>query len=98
MAQSWLGWRFCIADSGFYVLADGNVRKDDLVCIIKGADVPILLRYYGDAFQGKLAYRGTRGYFLMVGPAYVHGLMDGGALQILKSGQMDLEISRIIVI
>jgi len=48
------------------------MRLDDLVVVIRGGTTPFILR------------RGNNGYHLL-GPAYMHGIMDGEAVQAKKA-------------
>ena len=50
-------------------LAPENAKKKDIICVLAGGSVPFLLR----ACEG--------GWFELVGECYVHGMMDGEALQ-----------------
>ena len=52
-------------------------KKRDLVCILFGCSVPIVLRGQKDATTG-------RDYFHFIGECYIHGIMEGEALELAK--------------
>ncbi|KAJ9668076.1 hypothetical protein H2201_001882 [Coniosporium apollinis] len=54
-----------ITDQGYLGRGPKNVQPGDQVCIILGLNVPSVLRKAGG------------GQYRLVGPAYVHGIMDG---------------------
>jgi hypothetical protein len=55
-----------------------EVLQGDLICVIMGCSQP-------------LAIRPQQGYYQLVGPCYVHGIMDGEALDLLKTGEVLLQ-------
>jgi len=57
-------------------LAPANAEKGDLVCILYGCSVPVILRRHSRTIEGQPCE-----YFELVGDAYVHGLMDGHAVE-----------------
>ncbi|KAK3207209.1 hypothetical protein GRF29_103g218942 [Pseudopithomyces chartarum] len=63
-----LGRRFFISKDGYFGLAPSSAREGDLVAVIYGAKVPLVLRRNGSAFE-------------VVGESYVHGLMQGEAIE-----------------
>lgn len=68
------GWRrVVVTNTGFLGLAHHSVRKNDLICILHGSNVPIVLRITtkaGDFLTRDVNYK-------MVGQAHVEGMMDG---------------------
>ncbi|KAL6904391.1 heterokaryon incompatibility domain-containing protein [Trichoderma evansii] len=58
------GWRFFKSSEGYYGLARSRVQPGDQVCIFLGAAVPFIIRPLGNKY-------------LLMGEAYVHGLMHG---------------------
>ena len=56
-----------LTKKGYLGLGPTNAQKGDLVCILYGCSVPVILRKYG---------KGHR----FVGESYIHGLMDGAAV------------------
>ncbi|CZR69106.1 uncharacterized protein PAC_19007 [Phialocephala subalpina] len=75
------GRRFMTTENGYLGWAPDNVvgedeeqtGKGDLITIIFGCSTPLVIRPHG-------------GYFQVVGEAYVQGLMDGEALELLDTG------------
>lgn len=58
-------------------LAPYRVRRGDLVCILFGCSVPILLRQRKDANT-------LEEYFQIIGECYIHGIMDGQAIEMAR--------------
>ena len=56
-------------------------KKCDLICILFGCSVPIVLRRQKDAHTGQE-------YFQFIGECYIHGIMEGEALELAK-GESD---------
>lgn len=52
-----------------------GLQVDDLVCVFIGASTPFVVREMED------------GYFRLVGECYIHGLMDGEAMDDLLAGK-----------
>ena len=63
--------------SGRLGLAPKMARKRDLVCILFGCSVPVLLGQQTDAGTGEE-------YFLLIGECYIHGIMEGEALELAR--------------
>jgi hypothetical protein len=63
------GVRPFISDKGFVGLAPNHALPGDKICLILGAIVPYVLRAREEGFQ-------------LVGEAYVHGIMDGEAMDL----------------
>lgn len=63
-------------------IVDGPSQQamvDDLVCVIFGCSTPLIIRPTGT------------GYFKVVGEAYVHGMMDGQALDLLETNRCQIQ-------
>ena len=60
-------------------LAPHLAKKRDLVCILFGCSVPILLRPLQEPETHER-------YFAIVGECYIHGIMEGEAVELAKSG------------
>lgn len=73
MQRSVLHKRLFVTERGLLGMAPPNVKAGDLVCVLLGGSVPFLLREIED-------------YFHLIEEAYLHGYMDGKALE---EGQMD---------
>ncbi|KAH8679988.1 heterokaryon incompatibility protein-domain-containing protein [Tricladium varicosporioides] len=63
--------RLFITDNGYIGLGPVKMRKGDQICILYGCSVPIVLRK-------------VNGGVILVGEAYLHGLMDGEALALVE--------------
>jgi hypothetical protein len=66
------------APDNLYGSDEDQARVGDKIAIIFGCSTPIVIRPQGN-------------HFLVLGEAYVQGLMDGEALKSLKSGQCDVQ-------
>jgi hypothetical protein len=66
------------APDNMYGSDEDQVRVGDKIAIIFGCSTPIVIRPQGS-------------HFLVLGEAYVQGMMDGEALEFLKSGQCDVQ-------
>lgn len=75
-------WTFSVADSGLYTMVHDTMAGDMLVSV-EGAKVPLVLRQLGN-------HDGVKTYSL-VGTAYVHGYMDGEALDLMEKGALHEE-------
>jgi hypothetical protein len=56
-----------------FCLGSPDVREGDMVCIIFGCSVPVVLR--------KVSAGGGGSHYEFIGECYVHGMMDGEALE-----------------
>jgi hypothetical protein len=72
MAQG--GRKFMITEHGRMGLVARHAKEGDVVAVLTGGRVPMILRPSGD-------------FFTVVGDAYVHGIMDGEAIQ--DAGELD---------
>ena len=65
------GTRFCVTQDGYMGLVPTRAAKGDTICVLMGGAVPFVIR-------------GTEnGQFRLLGECYVHGLMDGKALDMV---------------
>jgi hypothetical protein len=84
-----MGRRFMTTENGYlgwapdnmYGTDDKQTKKGDLITIIFGCSTPLVIRPCGRDFQ-------------VIGEAYVQGLMDGEAIELLKLTDTRLVISR----
>ena len=65
------GTRFCVTQDGYMGLVPTRAAKGDLICVFMGGAVPFVIR------------RTDNGQFRLLGECYVHGLMDGKALDMV---------------
>lgn len=68
--------RFFITYDGSMGLAPMRARKNDIVCVLYGCSVPVVLR------------EEEKGRFSFIGECFVHGFMDGEAIDMLKTGDL----------
>lgn len=64
--------RVFVTRKGFVGLTAKHVRPDDVVAVLLGGQLPFILRQIED-------------HFVLVGEAYVHGIMDGEAMKLRKT-------------
>ncbi|KAI0114019.1 hypothetical protein GGR51DRAFT_505248 [Nemania sp. FL0031] len=75
----------CFARSrkGYYVLGPGIMAPGDIVCVLFGGKLPFCLRPCGRRY-------------LLVGECYVHGLMEGEAMQLVDRGELSEKVFDIV--
>lgn len=61
----------------YMVLAPYETEEGDLICILMGGQTPFILQRNGDHFH-------------LVGACYVHGIMDGEAMEQDKAGRFEM--------
>ncbi|PMD26404.1 hypothetical protein NA56DRAFT_698587 [Hyaloscypha hepaticicola] len=71
--------RLCRTTGGFIGLVPSHAREGDEVCIVRGTRVPLLLRACGE-------------FWLFIGECYIHGIMDGEALQFHGLQTQDVKV------
>jgi hypothetical protein len=62
----------------FLATSHGKIQAGDIVCVLLGGSVPYILRPKDD-------------YYILIGEAYVHGIMDGEVLEAVNRGEYALE-------
>ena len=75
--------RLAYSMNGYMALVSHQAKVGDLLYALFGGSVLYVLRPKGDQF-------------ILVGECYVHGLMDGEAMQFLDTGQVVTEVVSII--
>ena len=77
--------RFCVTGDGYMGVVPKRAAKGDGICVFLGGSVPFVVR------------RTDSGFYSLVGECYVHGLMDGKALDMvldvdwMEEGDITLE-------
>jgi len=66
--------KFFVTDKGYFGLGPRALHKNDALCVLFGGQVPYVLR------------EGPTGQYVFIGECYVHGVMNGEALSLLKTG------------
>ncbi|OAL27605.1 hypothetical protein AYO22_03509 [Fonsecaea multimorphosa] len=77
--RSWSNYTLAKTDAGLLVLGLGEMRRGDRVVLLKGCDLPLIVRAV-DTTPAAASGVGTTGreeHWQLVGAAYVHGMMDG---------------------
>ena len=74
-----LNRRLIHTEQGRLGLAPHVAKKRDLICILFSCSVPIVLRPQQDADTGEK-------YFQFIGESYIHGIMEGEALELARRG------------
>jgi hypothetical protein len=72
---------FIVTEKGYLGLGRNSTQPGDIVCVLRGGNVPFILRRKGN------------GYYELVGEAYVHWIMDGSVAR--KSRKEELKEFRI---
>ncbi|PSN60391.1 HET-domain-containing protein [Corynespora cassiicola Philippines] len=70
-----LSRRLFTTKKGYVGMARQDVLLTDIICILYGCSMPVLLRRINNGYQ-------------LVGECYVHGLMEGGALDLLQGNNV----------
>ncbi len=68
----------------FLGLAPSEAKRQDLICILHGCSVPVVLRPQDD-HVGRACYQ-------FIGECYVHGMMDGEALELEGQERQEFEL------
>lgn len=71
-------YRIFRSPKGYLSLIEQNARYTDQICVLLGANVPFVLRHVDD-------------HYILIGPAYVEGLMYGEAIEMMKRGELEVE-------
>ncbi|RBQ79351.1 hypothetical protein FVER14953_21724 [Fusarium verticillioides] len=77
--------RFMTTTNGYMGWAPDNIfgkdseqtRPSDMIAVLLGCSTPVVIRRYGPC-----------GYFQVIGEAYVQGLMDGEAMELVNTGKL----------
>lgn len=77
--------RFMTTTNGYMGWAPDNIfgkdseqtRPGDMIAVLLGCSTPVVIRRYGPC-----------GYFQVIGEAYVQGLMDGEAMELVNTGKL----------
>jgi hypothetical protein len=75
--------RLCITEKGYIGMVPPlSINRDekgegDVICLIRGAQVPFVLRPVMSVDPTSDATPAERRQFQLVGEAYIHGIMDG---------------------
>ncbi|KLU82837.1 hypothetical protein MAPG_01905 [Magnaporthiopsis poae ATCC 64411] len=79
--------KFARTTKGYYVLGPGVIEEGDVVCVLFGGKMPFCLRSCTSGSQQR---------YLLVGECYMHGFMNGEAVDMLERGEVQEEVFKII--
>lgn len=92
---------FCMTEKGYMALVPDATRPGDMLCVLRGGCTPFVLRPTSSTAPGHTEYpsqgpaqsslkvSGDEGDSMtLIGPAFVHGFMDGLALKWLEKGTL----------
>ncbi|KAJ9158006.1 HET-domain-containing protein [Coniochaeta hoffmannii] len=74
-------WTFCVSDQGLYMMVRRGAMEGDLIAVLDGGKVPVILREVPDR-------AGRETEYVVVCVAYVHGFMDGEAVEMCEAGEL----------
>ena len=70
--------RLVISENGYVGLGMWNVEVGDLICILLGCNFPVILRR-------------IENHYVLIGEAYIDGIMNGEAMEGLKNGEHETQ-------
>jgi hypothetical protein len=73
LAERLPGWKLATTKKGYIALVPFNAEAGDVIVVLRGFEVPVLLRESASIICGLDTMHQTK----IVGTAYVHGIMDG---------------------
>ncbi|RBA15907.1 hypothetical protein FPRO05_12128 [Fusarium proliferatum] len=83
--------RFFISMNGFIGLAPPDAEVGDMICVFAGGKVPYVVRNLTKRKQQSKGLGELGIHCSLLGDAYVHGLMDGGAVEMIDGKAKVLE-------
>jgi hypothetical protein len=75
--------KFARTEVGYYVLGPNVIEEIDIVCVLFGGKMPFYLRPSEDRY-------------MLVGECYVHGFMDGEAVETMSRGELSEQTFEIV--
>jgi Heterokaryon incompatibility protein (HET) len=72
------GRRMIQSHKGYLGIVPGGTKIGDYICVLLGGDMPFILRPCGD-------------HYVLIGECYIHGLMEGEALQLVEQELIKLQ-------
>jgi hypothetical protein len=67
LGEALSGRRFLVSERGYMGLAPQSAEEAEWICVLLGGRTPFVLRPREDRYE-------------LIGPCYVHGIMDGEAM------------------
>ena len=82
-------WRFSITKKGYFGMVPVHSQVGDRVCVMFGVAVPLIIRQVGSPDSSERRH-------VLVGPAYVHGIMDGEIMDRLAEREVVEEVISLV--
>jgi hypothetical protein len=80
--------RLFVTKKGYLGIGPRDVEQGDLVCVLRGAQVPFVLREQLSARRVRSTFwKREKIHCELVGECYVHGIMDGEVWKSLQTGK-----------
>jgi hypothetical protein len=79
--------KFCVSSDGTFLLAPFQARVGDVICVLFGCDMPVVLR--------RPKKRTEENRYVFVGECYMHGIMNGEAVEGSSAGKYNVTEFRI---
>jgi len=83
-------WSIAETDSEFFAMVPHATQVNDKIAVVPGCKTPLVLRRVDGYFEGDGKEVSLPKYVLL-GPAYVHGFMDGQAVRWAESERLENE-------
>ena len=80
-------YSFCSTERGYMASILGDVEPGDMVCILHGSHVPLILRSARESDSPNDVPSVAGEAYALIGPAYVHGIMDGEVMEAVERGE-----------
>ncbi|KAH0521990.1 hypothetical protein TsFJ059_005912 [Trichoderma semiorbis] len=77
--------RFARTTRGYYVMGPQVMEEGDIICVLFGGKMPFCLRPCLDSHR-----------YLLVGECYIHGFMNGEAIEMLDEGRLCDEMFEVV--
>lgn len=82
--NAWVRWlhfkyRLVISEKGYLGIVPPHTQAGDIVCVLFGCSMPVILRK-------------AENHYIFIGESYVHGIMDGEAIQQMNEGLFKQEV------
>ncbi|KAK4065397.1 hypothetical protein Trihar35433_7517 [Trichoderma harzianum] len=77
--------RFARTTRGYYVMGPQVMEEGDIICVLFGGKMPFCLRPCLDSHR-----------YLLVGECYIHGFMNGEAVEMLDEGRLCDEMFEVV--
>jgi Heterokaryon incompatibility protein (HET) len=97
LSNTLTGRCLCLTAKGYLGVVGGSSLPGDVVCIVRGAPVPMVLRPHDFCQEARKKgielgekYAGAK-FFTQAGVGYFHGIMDGEAMRTAKGRDVGME-------